>query len=282
MEIDPIVIEEYERTYGEALKLLANYKKAVESNLIAKDSYLHGYFSALELMTKDGFRNDVTEDEIKAMINNLQLTIDPIEASVDGELKNALFPVIDAQHINIGDKNVIIFLDNNGDYLIEDDLNSMKSGDRTKAANELRKAIETKYTVRSWNNDLRFKSDNLKGSKIKVGAKTYEARNCKCGTGSTRMSIWPVSLNPVIKEKIKSKYELDDNFENVLLVCGIDPNHKIDEHLKTQINSNSKRITEIDELFSNPNTDFKDIEALIDGSSNVCGKVFESGTGQRV
>ena len=279
--INPEIVEEYETTYGEALRLIANYNKAIKSNIMPQNSYLHSYFIALQEVMKNEIYNNTTEEELLSKIRDLRITIDSIEASADGELKNMLFPAADAQHINIGNKNIVIFLADNGKYLIEDDLNSMVSGDKTKAASELKKAIETKYTVRSWNNDLRLNSDNLKGSKVKVGSKTYEARNCKCGTGSTRISVWPVSLNPETKEKIKNKYALDDNFENVLLVCGIALNHRINEHLKGQVNSHSKRITEIDEMFSDPNTDLKDIEALIDDSSKVCGRVFESGMGTR-
>ncbi len=281
-KIDPIIEEEYEQTYGEALKLMKNYKKAIELKLIDDSSYLHSYFDALNIMIETGFRVKEKEEEIKEITENLKITNEAIEGAVNGELKHVLFPEPDIQHMNIGDKNIIIFLDDNGSYLIEEDLNSMVSGDRMKATDELKKSIETKYTVRSWNNDLRLNSDNLKGSKVKVGSKIYEARNCKCGTGSTRISVWPVSLNPSIKERIKKEYKLDDNFENVLLVCGIALNHRINEHLKGQINSNSKRITEIDEMFSNPSTDFKDIEELIESSSKVCGKVFESEAGQRV
>ena len=103
-----------------------------------------------------------------------------------------------------------------------------------------------------------------------------EARSVGCGSGKTRISVVPLSVNQEIKNKIKDTYNLDDELENVLLVGGITRTHRVDEDLKPTINNNSKRIKEINDKFNNSNTKFSEIEALINGSSKLCEKLFEN------
>ena len=274
IDIDEEVIQDFEKAYDNALLLYNNMKTAMENKLIESNSYLYQLYFSLELQIDNRPPKDSTEEDILDAINNINKTVLTIEGIVDDDLRDKLFPKIDLEHINIGPRNIVIFLDTNGEYLIEKDLNYMVTGDKKLAKKALQNGIESKYTVRSWNNDLREKSDHLKGSKIKLGNETSEAWNCRCGSGKTRISLVPLSVNQEIKNKIKEAYNLTDEFENVFLVGGITRTHRVDEELKPQININSERIRKINDLFNNGNTDFSEIEALINGSSELCERLF--------
>lgn len=269
-------LQDFEITYDNALLLYNNMKQALEKGLIEESSYLYQLYFSFELLIQYRPPKNSTEADIVTATNNLRKTIMTIEGIVDDDLKEVLFPKTDQEHINVGPKNIIIFLDNNGEYLIEEDLNDMVSGDKKLAIQALENGIKTKITIRSWNSDLRERSHHLKGSKLKLGNEMSEARSVGCGSGKTRISVVPLSVNQEIKNKIKDTYNLDDELENVLLVGGITRTHRVDEDLKPTINNNSKRIKEINDKFNNSNTKFSEIEALINGSSELCEKLFEN------
>ena len=273
-DIDEEVIQDFEKAYDNALLLYNNMKEAIENKLIDSSSYLYHLYFSLELQIDNRPPKDSTKEDILYAINNINRTVITIEGIVDDDLRDKLFPKTDQEHINIGPRNIVVFLDNDGEYLIEKDLKYMVTGDKKLAKKALQNGIESKYTVRSWNNDLREKSDHLKGSRIRLGNETSEAWNCRCGSGKTRISLVPLSVNQDVKNKIKEAYNLTDEFENVFLVGGITRTHRVDEELKPQINNNSDRIREINDMFNNGNIDFSEIEAIIDGSSELCERLF--------
>ena len=275
-DIDEEVIQDFEKAYDNALLLYNNMKDAIEKELIDVTSYLYHLYFSLELQIDNRPPKDSTKEDIIDATDNINRTVLTIEGTVDDDLRDKLFPKNDQEHINIGPKNIVVFLDNNGEYIIEKDLNYMVTGDKKLAKKALQNGIESKYTVRSWNNDLREKSDRLKGSKIRLGNETSEAWNCRCCSGKTRISLVPLSVNQEIKNKIKEAYNLTDEFENVFLVGGITRTHRVDEELKPQINNNSDRIREINEMFNNGNIDFSEIEAIINGSSDLCERLFDN------
>lgn len=281
-QVDSDLLDEYNDRYHYAVELLKKYNNAAQKGLINpnENSLINRCFNSLSLMLSYGHRDNINEMEMQSMINQLETTISTIEANVEGALKDEMFNEEDSKNINIGSKSIVIFLDDDGNYLLEENLNSFDSGDRKFAAKSLRNILMNELTNLSWVTDLSRrgpgKLDNLKGVVIKTPAKEAEARNYRCAS-DCRISIWPVSLNPTIKEKLKQEYN-NDELETVLLVGGIAVHHQITEKLLYQIKKPKykDRIAQIDEMFSNPKTDIEDLKSIIDDSSNLCNKVLSS------
>lgn len=281
-QVDSDLLDEYNDRYHYAVELLKKYNNAAQKGLINpnENSLINRCFNSLSLMLSYGHRYNINEMEMQSMINQLETTISTIEANVEGALKDEMFNEEDSKNINIGSKSIVIFLDDDGNYLLEENLKSFDYGDRKFAAKSLRNILMNELTNLSWVTDLSRrgpgKLDNLKGVVIKTPAKEAEARNYRCAS-DCRISVWPVSLNPTIKEKLKQEYN-NDELETVLLVGGIAVHHQITEKLLYQIKKPKykDRIAQLDEMFSNPETDIESLKSIIDDSSNLCNKVLSS------
>ncbi len=281
-QVDSDLLDEYNDRYNYAVELLKKYNKAAQKGLINpnENSLINRCFNSLSLILSYGHRDDIDEVQMQSMINQLNTTVSTIESNVEGALKDEMFNEADSENINIGSKSIVIFLDDDGNYLLEENLNSFDSGDRKFATKSFKNILLNELTSLSWVTDLSRrgpgKLDNLKGVVIKTPAKEAEARNYRCAS-DCRISIWPVSLNPTIKEKLKQEYN-NDELETVLLVGGIAVHHQITEKLLYQIKKqkHKDRIAQIDEMFSNPKTDIEDLKSIIDDSSNLCNKVLSS------
>ena len=281
-QVDPDLLDEYNDRYNYGVELLKKYNNAIQKGLINpnENSLINRCFNSLSLILSYGHRDDINEVEMQSMISQLDTTISTIEASAEGTFKDEMFNEADSENINIGSKSIVIFLDYDGNYLLEENLNSFDSGDRKFATKSFKNILLNELTSISWVTDLSRrgpgKLDNLKGVVIKTPAKEAEARNYRCAS-DCRISIWPVSLNPTIKEKLKQVYN-NDELETVLLVGGIAVHHQITEKLLSQIKKPKykDRIAQLDEMFSNPKTDIESLKSIIDDSSNLCNKVLSS------
>lgn len=261
--LEESVEEEFE--VEESIKeLLDKYNTIKDNPQYANNSSLKSIESSMNVFKQ---YLDMSKEEKESWKEYINDAVDGVIASLDEDIESVFFPKANNEYSNIGSQNIILFLENEeGICTIEDDLDDLDAGEQKQIASELKYSLESKYKENSWIRNLKSKSDHLKGSKVRIGKQDSEIWNCKCGTKKTRMSLWPITLNAEIKQKLKEEYNLPDTFESILLICDIAPSHRID-YLQSKANKNSEGISRVNDLFSNPDVSFEQIKEIIKNSS---------------